>query len=178
MSSKSKGKTTRVATPTIAAPQTAAECDALILRLGVAQRRRQAIETEMNEHLAQVRERYERDARTWADEIKVLAERIQAYCEAHRAELTADGKRKTFRFGSGEVQWRMRPPSVSVRAVDTVLDALRFFKLDRFIRTRHDLDKEAVLKEPEAVAHVQGLTISQREDFVVKPWDTDLEQVL
>jgi phage host-nuclease inhibitor protein Gam len=178
MSSKSKSRTTRVATPTIAAPQTAAECDALILRLGVAQRRRQAIETEMNEHLAKVRESYERDARTWADENTVWAERTQAYCEAHRAELTADGKRKTYRFGSGEVQWRMRPPSVSVRAVEAVIDALKKLGLGRFVRVREEIDKEAVLREPEVAEQVKGLGISQREDFVVKPWDTELEQVL
>lgn len=176
MSSKSK-KTTRVATPTIAAPQTAAECDALILRLGVAQRRRQAIEVEMNEPLAKVRESYEQHARTWADEIKVLAERIQAYCEAHRAELTAEGKRKTYRFGSGEVQWRMRPPSVSVRAVEAVIDALKKLGLGRFVRVREEIDKEAVLREPEVAEQVKGLGISQREDFAIKPWDTELEEV-
>jgi phage host-nuclease inhibitor protein Gam len=177
MSSKSK-KTTRVATPTIAAPQNAGECNALIYRIGLAQRQRQRIETAMNDELAAVRERHEAEAAVWTEELKVLCERVQSYCEAHRGELTEGGKRKFFRFGSGEVQWRMRPPSVSVRAVDAVIASLKKLGLGHFVRVREEIDKEAVLRWPDVAQQVKGLTIGQREDFVVKPWDTELEQVL
>lgn len=177
MSSKSKSKT-RVATPTIAAPQNAGECNALIYRIGLAQRHRQRIETAMNEELAAVRARHEAEAAVWTDELKVLCKRVQSYCEAHRVELTDGGKRKFFRFGSGEIQWRNRPPSVSVRAVEAVIESLKKLGLGRFVRVREEIDKEAVLKEPDVAQQVKGLTIGAAEDFVVKPWDTELEQVL
>ncbi|MDR1660890.1 MAG: host-nuclease inhibitor Gam family protein [Azoarcus sp.] len=44
---------------------------------------------------------------------------IQLWCEAHRAELTTTGG-KTTNLVTGEVSWRQRPPSVSVRQQEKV----------------------------------------------------------
>ncbi|MDS4031230.1 MAG: hypothetical protein RKO66_14330, partial [Candidatus Contendobacter sp.] len=36
---------------------------------------------------------------------------------------------------------------------------------------------EAIAAEPEAVEGVKGITITQREDFVIRPFETELEEI-
>ena len=74
-------------------------------------------------------------------------------------------------------QERMRPPSVRVTGSEAVLDALRRMGLRRFIREREEVNKDAILNEPDAVADVPGISISQGEDFVVVPFEAELAEV-
>ena len=57
-----------------------------------------------------------------------------------------------------------------------MLDLLRRLGLKRFIREKEEVNKEAILNEPEAVAHVAGISISQGEDFIVTPFETELAE--
>lgn len=149
-----------------------------IADIGYAQRERVRIEAEMNDALAEIRLGFEQQALPYAERIKSLSAGVQTWCEANRAALTQDGKTKTARLASGEIKWRTRPPSVSVRAADVVIQALKAMKLDRFIRTREEVNKEAILADPAAVTHIKGVTITQKEDFVIVPFETELEEVL
>lgn len=160
-----------------AVPQTLPEVNTAIVEIGQRQRDRDRIESDMNAALAATRKEYEDQALPHAERIKELANGVQTYCEAHRAELTNDGKTKTAKLASGEVSWRMRPPSVAVRGMAAVIEALKKLKLARFIRTKEELDKDAVLKDPDAVNAIKGISVTQREDFVIKPFSTDLEEV-
>lgn len=158
-------------------PQTREECIADIAAIGQHQRDRQRIEAAMNDELAQVRERWEAQARTHADAIDVLSRGVQTYCEAHRDELTKNGKVKTFAFASGEVRWRDPPPSVALRGVEAIIASLKELGLDRYLRTKEEVNKEAILADPAAALAVKGISIQQVEDFVIVPWDTRLECV-
>jgi phage host-nuclease inhibitor protein Gam len=153
------------------------EVDACIKQIGDAQRRREEIRTAMNEELAAVKARYEEQAAPHSAVIKELGEGVRIWCEANRAELTRDGKTKTARLQAGEIRWRLRPPSVSVRAAGLVIEALKRLGLDRFIRTKEEIDKDAILAEPGAVQDVKGISVVQGEDFVIVPFATELEEV-
>lgn len=160
-------------------PQTQAEVNNAITQIGIAQREIARITADMNDSLAASRTAWESQAEPHKLLIKDLAGRVQLYCEAHRDALTEHGKTKTAKFLAGEVSWRKRPPSVHVRSAKIVLAALKFLGLDRFIRTTEEINKEAVLAEPDAVKKVVGLSVVKDvEDFIVKPWDTELEQVV
>ena len=50
-------------------------------------------------------------------------------------------------------------------------------RLSRFIRTKYEVNKDAVLADPKAIEGIQGISLRQGEDFVVEPWDTKLEEV-
>lgn len=158
-------------------PQSVQEVNNSIVEIGQRQRDRDRIESDMNAALAATRKEFEDQARPHAERIKDLAQGVQTYCEAHRDELTKGGKTKTAKLASGEVSWRMRPPSVMVRGMAAVVEALKKLKLSRYIRTKEELDKEAVLADPDGVEAIKGITVSQREDFVIKPFSTDLEEV-
>lgn len=158
-------------------PQTRDQVVEAVAEIGRCQRERARIQAAMNDEIATIKQRFEEEARPHAEKITELSSGVHTWCEAHRDDLTRNGKTKTATLPSGEVRWRMRPPSVSVRGLDKVLQALKDLKLTRFIRTKEELDKEAVLAEPEAVQHIKGLTITQGEDFVIVPFETSLEEV-
>lgn len=157
--------------------QTREQATDAIAQIGVAQRERDRIAAAMNDELAKIKQRYEEQARPFGDRITELATGVQTWCEAHRESLTNGNKVKTASLSSGEVRWRTTPPSVSIKAADKVMEALRSLRLERFIRTKEEIDKTAILAEPDAVEHVKGISISQREEFVIVPFETELEQV-
>lgn len=170
-------KKNRIKTSAVEACISAIDVDQHILAIGREQRERERLATAMNEEIAAVKARYEEAAVLHGAAITSLAESVRIYCEANRAELTKDGRTKTYKFGAGEVSWRMRPPRVNVRGEENVLQALHRLGLEQFIRTTEAIDKQAILADPKAVQDVKGLTIAQGEDFVIKPIATELEEV-
>ena len=157
-------------------PQNREQAADLIAQVGQHQRERARIEAAMNDELAEIRQRYEAEAQPHADAIRAISQGVQVWAEANRETLTR-GKTKTVRLASGELNWRTRPPRVVVRGVEAVLDAFRQLSLTRFIRIKEEVNKEAVLADPAAVAAIKGVSINQGEDFVIKPFETELEEV-
>ena len=101
---------------------------------------------------------------------------MQIWFEANRDALTSGGKVKSAALTTGEIGWRMRPPSARITGQDAVLDVLRRLGFGRFIRQKEEVNKEAILNEPEAVAHVPGIAISQGEDFFITPFEAELAE--
>lgn len=153
-------------------PQSREQVVSAIAEIGRRERERTRIETEMNEEIAAIKERYEEMARPHIEAVKALTAGVQIWCEANRSELTHGGKVKRASLETGEVRWRTTPPRVIVRGADQVIEQLRSFGLDRFIRIKEEVNKEAVLAEPDSVIVVKGITIAQSEDFVVEPFET------
>lgn len=153
------------------------EVNAAIEQIGAAQRERDRITAAMNDELAAVRARHELAAAPHAAVIKDFGKGVQIWAEAHRGELTRDGKTKTVKLQSGEFSWRTRPPKVRITGEGIVIQALRALGLERFLRDKTEIDKNAILADPVAVQNVQGIALSQGEDFIIKPFATELEEV-
>jgi phage host-nuclease inhibitor protein Gam len=171
---------TRIKQPSTIAfptPQNREQVADYIAAIGIAQRERARLEQDMNDELARSSSSYEEQALPFRTEIEERSKGVQAWCETNRNALTQDGRTKTAVLTSGEVQWRLRPPKVSIKGLDAVLDKLRRMGLDRFIRTKDEVNKEAILAEQEAVKRVAGISIEQGEDFVIKPFETQLEEI-
>ncbi|MGV8939068.1 MAG: host-nuclease inhibitor Gam family protein [Allorhizobium sp.] len=115
-----------------------------------------------------------------ADIAETLAEHergVQTWCEANRLSLTHDGKVKFHDFGTGRINWRLRPRKVSIRGVEAVIEACRKLGLKRFLRVSTELNKEAMLADPDKARTVAGVTISSEgEDFVIEPVEIDVSQ--
>jgi phage host-nuclease inhibitor protein Gam len=69
----------------------------------------------------------------------------------------------------------MTPPSVKLRDVEAILKSLKSLRLERFIRTKEEVDKEAMLKEADVAKTVKGVSISQHEEFIAKPAELEVE---
>jgi len=169
-------KKTRIKTAASVAfvPQTREQTAEAIREIGERQRELTRLTADMNDELARVKERWEIQAEPHKSRIETLTKGVQTWCEANRDQITNGGKVKTAALTTGEVAWRMRPPSVRVVGAEAVLDLLRRLGLTRFIRTKDEVNKEAILNEPEAVATVPGISIQQGEDFVVVPFEAEL----
>lgn len=164
MATKLKSKAQALSCETIEAAQAA------IKRIGDLQREQQRVEGEANDAIASITEQAAQALNPVRDEIALLQDAVQTYCEANREKLC--GKGKSANLITGEVSWRQRPPSVSVRGADKVLALLLKKGLERFIRTKDEVNKEAVLAEPDAVAGVAGITvITGVEDFAITPFE-------
>lgn len=168
-------KAAKAAAVAVFVPQTRDQVTQAIAAIGTHMRERDRIQATMNDHLALTRERFEAEALPHAERIKVLSEGVQVWCEAHKAELTDGGKTKTANLASGEVKWRLSPPKVAIKGAETVLEILRARGLLDFIRVKEEINKEAILAEPERVADIRGIRVEQDEQFVIEPFQTKLE---
>lgn len=173
------GKTTKIKAPasTVPVPQSREQAVSAIAEIGTHQRQRERLKADMDEQISVILEGFDKQLKPHNDAIAALSQGVHTWAEANRDELTNHGKVKTANLMTGEIRWRTRPPSVVARAIENVIKALKDMKLTRFIRTKEELNKEAILAEPEAVQHIKGLTISQKEDFVIVPFETSLEEV-
>ncbi len=125
-----------------------------------------------------------------ADEIAPLKNRLQervrevaAFCAANRETLTQGGRVKTVRFPAGEVSWRMTAGKVVLKGVRDVLGRIKTLAAENaafaaFLRVKEEIDKEAMLKDPERAALIQGVTIQRGEVFSIKPLSTDIEEMV
>ncbi len=115
-------------------------CD--IRRIGDLQREAARLETEMNDAIAEITEKYASQIAPLKTGIETLSKGVQGWCEANRDELTNGGKVKTANLVTGDVSWRQRPPSVSIRGVDAVMETLERLGLQRlFARNRKSTRK-------------------------------------
>ncbi|MEW6427298.1 MAG: host-nuclease inhibitor Gam family protein [Thermodesulfobacteriota bacterium] len=158
-------------------PQTREQVVEAIAEIGRRQRERDRISAAMNDELSSIRQRYEEEARPHADAIRMLSGGVHVWCEANRDDLTRGGKVKHANLASGEVKWRTRPPRVVLRCIDNIIETCKKLGLARFIRTKEEINKEALLAEQDVATGIQGVSISQGEDFVIVPYETALEEV-
>lgn len=156
-------------------PQSRDEAAADIRKIGDLQRQALRQELAMNDSIAEITEKFQPHIDAIKEQLKTLQEGVQGYCEAHRIELTDGGKVKTANLITGEVQWRQRPPSVSVRGAEAVIETLKRLGFARFIRSKEEINKDAVLNEPDEVRGVAGLTVvTGVEDFVITPFEQEV----
>ena len=86
-----------------------------------------------------------------------------------------DKSKKTLRFVNGRIGSFLTPPAVRISSVKNVLKNLKLKNLSRFVRTiiTEEIDKEAILMDPEAVKDVKGVSTTQKERFEVTPAETN-----
>jgi len=167
----------RTKTKTKAAPaaQTLAEAEVAVARIGVILRELKRQEANLGDEIALLKSKAEAAADPWKTELADLEGRVQRFCEANRDDLTRKGRTKTVVFATGEARWRTRPASVSLRGVDAIIEFLKEQKPRRFLRTKIEINKEAMLADPDAARLIPGVKIgSEGEDFVIEPYEAEL----
>ncbi|MQT14412.1 host-nuclease inhibitor Gam family protein [Segnochrobactrum spirostomi] len=173
-----KATRTRTAGANRPVPQTREEAATAVARIGELGRAVARIEADLNDELTRRKEAAETAASPLRDEVTALTEGLKIWAEANRSELTAGGKTKSADIGTGVISWRLRPPKVSVRAVDQVIELLRARGFRRFLRTKVEINKEALLAEPDVARTIAGISIgSKGEDFIVEPFEVELSAV-
>lgn len=102
--------------------------------------------------------------------IEALSRGLEIWATANRPALTDGGKTKTIVLSAGKLSWRSAAPSVTVRGAEVVMAAIKAAGLGRFLRTKVEINKEAMLAEPAVATAIAGVSIgSSGEAFVVEP---------
>lgn len=155
-----------VATPV---PQTKHEMALMVSRIGVINGSLERVEAQRDQRIAAVYQMATEKSGPLLKERSELVEAVAAYCEAHRDELTDKGKTKTVKLPSGELRWRFTPPKVTLKGVPKVLAYLKSNALTQFVRTKEEVNKEAMLAEPAKALAIPGVNISRTEEFIIQP---------
>ena len=159
-------------------PQDDSEAREAIREIGDLNRAALRIEAEMNDKIAALQQEYGEKVAPLREQALAKQEGLKMFCEANRARLTRGGKVKFHRFATGEISWRLRPARVTIRGKDAVIEAIKEARLGKkFLRIREDVNKEAMLEDRATAAAIKGVTIgSDGEDFIVEPFETELQE--
>lgn len=151
-----------------------AEVEDALRRIGQNIRERQTLYNEFNDWAEEEKANLEKSAKKLEGENETLLLGIYAYAEDHRLELTSGGKTKTISFAAGEVSWRMTPLGIKLsRKIADIISELKAKKLFQLLRIKEEIDKEMILKNPEVVSGIKGISTQQHEVFSVKPAGTE-----
>lgn len=158
--------------PDILVPHNQSAAEAMIAKIGRICRDLEIIDAAYQERLAEITA--ERDAQTTPLSLERdrLIEGLRRWATANREALTDGGKRKRVALLSGVISWRKRPPSVELAAKPAdIISRIKMRGLaERFIRIAENIDRQAMLKEPDLAATIDGVNIvAEREDFIVEP---------
>lgn len=157
-------------------PQTRDAAAADIRKIGDLQREIQVGTAKMNDLIAEITEEYQHKLSPLLAELEALQKGVESYCAANRDALTDGGRVKTANLITGDVNWRIRPPSVSVTGEESVIATLISLGLKKFIRIKAAVNKEAILNEPDAVKGIAGIKINSGiEDFVIEPFEQEVK---
>ncbi|EBX1374781.1 host-nuclease inhibitor protein Gam [Salmonella enterica subsp. enterica serovar Newport] len=157
-------------------PQSKEQVSVDIKKIGDIQRELTRIEADANDQIAVIMNQNTPKIEALRAELDVLQKGVQTWCEANRSSITK-GNSKTANLITGEVSWRTKPESVSIKGAELVLEALKKLKLDRFIRRKEEINKDAILADKKAVENIKGISIvSGKEVFSITPFEQEIEK--
>ncbi|EIY1731541.1 host-nuclease inhibitor Gam family protein [Salmonella enterica subsp. enterica serovar Newport] len=157
-------------------PQSREQVSIDIKKIGDIQRELTRIEADANDQIAVIMNQNTPKIEALRAELDVLQKGVQTWCEANRSSITK-GSSKTANLITGEVSWRAKPDSVSIKGAELVLEALKKLKLDRFIRRKEEINKDAILADKKAVENIKGISIvSGKEVFSITPFEQEIEK--
>jgi phage host-nuclease inhibitor protein Gam len=146
---------------------------ACLARYGTLARKRARMKADTDDRIASLQQTLGHAVEPLDAELKEFERAIAAYCEANRAALTNDNKVKTCQLTTGIIGWRQRPPSVTVRTADLVIETLKKLGLEKFVRQKEEINKDAILESPDDARGIAGLSINTGvEDFYIQPTET------
>ncbi|MBB4122944.1 host-nuclease inhibitor Gam family protein [Martelella radicis] len=151
-------------------PQDREEAVRAIGRIGALRRDIAAHKAKADRIVQKAGEQFDSDTADLRAELEEHERGVQTWCEANRNALTANGKVKYHEFGTGRINWRLKPPRVTVRGVEAVIETCRKLGFSSFLRETTEINKEAMLADPEKARMISGVSISSLgEDFVIEP---------
>ncbi|MBP2309396.1 nuclease inhibitor protein [Azospirillum melinis] len=159
---------------TIAAPvrrvRTQDQAAAVVGRIGAAQVQLGRLKASLDVAVAQANLAYETAAAPLRTAISADTELLRGYFDANRASLLTGGK-KSVALSTGTMGVKKTTAKLVVADVDALLKRLEEDrKLRRFIRTKSEVDRAALLAEPKVAVTIDGVSIEGGEDaFFVKP---------
>jgi phage host-nuclease inhibitor protein Gam len=155
-----------------AIPQDHAQVNDAIFRIGDYDRQIGLLDIGLKDALAKVKETFEKQSQPIEHLREMEISGVMTWCEAHRRDLTQDGKTKTAKFPAGQVSWRSRPPKCSLpKDASKIIDWLTNNRGGDYLRVLVEVSKEALLANVAFAKTVPGVKIgSEGEDIIIEPF--------
>ncbi len=104
-------------------------------------------EAEMNEAINAIKKKYDNQTATSREIVTLLSADVEAFCKMNKAEFE---KKRSKEFAHGVIGFRNTPPKVVAHSrkftIAIILGHLKNL-MPQFVRTKEEIDKEAVLAE-------------------------------
>lgn len=142
-------------------PKDVNDCAAQITLLGRLMRQHTIAKAAVDEQVAIIINSAAPELAELQANIKLVHDGIQIFAEGHRHELTSGNKTKTANLTTGEITWRQRPPSVTVRNAQAVVDTLKALGLSDYVRVEETVNKQAILDLDSAVSRLSKAELSE-----------------
>lgn len=167
----------------VAVPKDRQELEQFVARIREEAEIINALDAETAKEIAKVEERLNAikknalaKAKPIEKRINELALGIYRFAESHRSELTDEDRKRTVEFASGDrIRWYLTPRSVVVVDKEEAIKELKKKGFTELIRITEEINKEAILQQPDKVAHLYYLDISQTEIFAIVPARMEFE---
>lgn len=167
----------------VVVPKDRVEMEQFVARIREVAEKLKALSAEIAGDLAVIAARVndvKKDAQTRAkpleERIDGLAQGVFIFASDHRSELTDEDRKKTVELVTGDkIRWYLPPSSVVVADEDEAIAELERRGLGEFIRVKKEINKEAILQNPEKIAKLKHLSVSQVEIFAIVPDMMDFE---
>ena len=107
-----------------------------------------------------------------AEVIQDLLDGLFVFFETNSPELTEDGSRRSVDLVTGTIGERKSPWKVELKGTEEVLAELHRLGIANFIRTKEEVNKEAMLASEanrNLAATVKGVSVVREDTFFVKP---------
>lgn len=159
-------------------PQSREDAANAVKEFGEVSRQIARIELDVSDETARLKQAAEDKAQPLKERAEALQEGLKIWAEANRDKLTDGGKVKTADLGTGKISWRFRPPSVRISKVEIVIEQIKKLGFAKaFLRTKEEVNKEALLADKAKAKLVSGVTIgTEGEDFIVEPFELELSK--
>ena len=140
------------------------EADFILKEMCELESRIEGIDNEANEEIARLKETAAKEGKPLRDRYKSCVKAMEAYARYFRGEVFKDKKSLVRAFGT--FGFRKAPDSISV--TKETADLLKKHGLERYIRTKIEPDKEAMLSLDDDTLALVGAAKKQKEDFFVE----------
>ena len=164
-------KPKRIKAPALNCPQSRDDAAQWVAELGTLGREIGHHEAVMNEKISACTAEHQPTITALREKYQETLKGLQAWAEANRGTLT-DGDAKTVNLITGEIGWRKVRAHIVVKDVAAVIAELIKRRLKQFVRTKHELDKNAILANPGKFEAIEGISIiTDKEEFFCKPFE-------
>ncbi len=153
--------------PVVIVPETLAEANALLVKLGEYERELAATALTLEAAIAGAKEAANKIAGPVEAAYAATEKALQAFATRERKTLLPDQKKSVILPG-GEFGWRTTPGKVSISktVAESIVDNLKNLGLTKYLRVTTEVDREALLKDRPTL---QGVRYTKTENFYVKP---------
>lgn len=133
-----------------------------------------AAEAKMNERINAAKETAAHVTDHWLRRYAELEEAVESYCKANKAEFA---RRRTKSLFFGEVRYRVSTKIMLMSGAEAVLEALRKLGLTQYIRTKEEVDKDAMKALDDNTLAKVGACRATTDTITVEPDLMKVEEV-